>query len=248
MHRRGYRQFVVPGALRETLAAAVVRAAAHDWRRDEAAQMGEELADNDEPLAQWPLSVRRVVDPQCGGGTLLLEAALMSWEQRSGQLFCTRTFACEHWRTMPARSETEAAELARQIDFSLAPTVLGSDHDTSCVRASRGNAMLLGASERRAHKMFRQLDASALLRTVSESASDAVDTMLLCNAPFGWQVAEPNARARQQFLEQCATLRGTRAYVLLPHAVAAKFSERDARSLLQFSLAGKRVELLRLLS
>ena len=69
LHRRGYRKLAGPAQIRETLAAALVQ------------------------LSFWEAG-RPLLDPFCGSGTIVIEAALLGRNLAPGR---KRTFAAEHW-------------------------------------------------------------------------------------------------------------------------------------------------------
>lgn len=113
LHRRGWRQAVAKAPLRETLAAAMLRASRWDPRR---------------PL----------VDPMCGAGTIAIEAALLARRVAPG---LGRDFAFAAWPEHDAGAwdaERARAE-AEVLDRAPAP-IVGSDRDAGAVEAARSNA------------------------------------------------------------------------------------------------------------
>lgn len=80
LHRRGWRYATGKAPLRETLAAALLRASA--W-------------DKTSPL----------LDPFCGSGTIAIEAALMARGVPAG---AKRTFACQAWPSFDGKADDEA--------------------------------------------------------------------------------------------------------------------------------------------
>lgn len=115
LHRRGYRTRVGQAPLRETLAAACLRAAGYDGLR---------------PL--W--------DPFCGSGTLVIEAMAMAAHLAPG---FDRSFAFERWPTHDEQEYVAFREgLPRPRDPVVA--AFGSDRDPRAVAAARGNARAAG--------------------------------------------------------------------------------------------------------
>lgn len=118
LHRRGWRQSVTPAPLRETLAAAMVRASAVDG-----------------PL----------LDPLCGSGTLPIEAALRARRVAPGR---DRSFAFEKWPVHDARAFADLRLQARsqEVPWSGAPFE-GRDQDPAAVEAARQNARRAGVED-----------------------------------------------------------------------------------------------------
>jgi putative N6-adenine-specific DNA methylase len=117
LHRRGYRQEVSRGPLRETLAAALILA------------------------SRWDPSTP-FVDPMCGSGTLPIEAALLAMRVAPGR---NRAFACERWpAASPAVWERLRAE-ARAAALPAPPAPIGgADHNAGAVGVARRNAERAG--------------------------------------------------------------------------------------------------------
>jgi len=113
LHKRGYRDWIGPAPLKETLAAALIQ------------------------LSYWNPE-RVLVDPLCGSGTIPIEAALIGMNIAPGM---NRTFACEEWPVIPrqiwreARAETH--DLAR-YDRKL--SIMGTDIDGEILKVARRNA------------------------------------------------------------------------------------------------------------
>lgn len=119
LHRRGYRRETGKAPLRETLAAALLRAAG--WRGRES-----------------------LVDPFAGSGTLVIEAALLAARIPPGR---RRHFAMEQWPRLAAgaREALDAEADARRRPVSL--VLAGADRDAGAVRAARANARRAGVAE-----------------------------------------------------------------------------------------------------
>lgn len=116
LHRRGYREQTGGAPLRETLAASILRACG--W-------------ETHQPL----------VDPFCGSGTFVIEAAERALGLAAGR---RRGFALERW---PFVDAAELAGLRREgtpATLPPAPALYGSDRAAGAVRAARGNAARAG--------------------------------------------------------------------------------------------------------
>lgn len=113
LHRRGYRQEISRGPLRETLAAALILASGWD------------------PATPF-------VDPMCGSGTLPIEAALLSLRRAPG---LERSFACERWPSSNSHVwERLRAEARAQILPAPPALIVGSDRNAGAVNVARRNA------------------------------------------------------------------------------------------------------------
>ncbi len=120
LHRRGYREATAKAPVRETIAAALLRASEWD--------------------ATAPL-----VDPFCGSGTIPIEAALVALDCAPG---VRRHFAVEHWpgvrATLAAEVRTELAARAVAREHA---AIIGSDRDAGAIAAATANAMRAGVAE-----------------------------------------------------------------------------------------------------
>ena len=120
LHRRGYRLAQSQAPLRETLAAAVLRAAGYTGA---------------EPL----------LDPLCGSGTIPIEAALLARRRAPG---LTRAFAFQRWPGYDARQFEALRAAAREQELPRAPApIVASDAHAGAVTAARENAERAGLTE-----------------------------------------------------------------------------------------------------
>jgi putative N6-adenine-specific DNA methylase len=161
LHRRGYRTHVGQAPLRETLAAALLLKAGVQQER--------------------PIDV--LVDPMCGSGTLLLEAARIRRGQPAG---AQRSFAFEQ---LPFYNESQwqrlRAEAVAAADASGdAATYLGSDRDEAVIAAALANAAKLGLSD---SITFAQRDA---FDAVPAAAAGATHGLLVANLPYGHRLQD----------------------------------------------------------
>lgn len=123
LHRRGYRTLAAAAQLRETLAAAMVQ------------------------LSFWTPE-RQLVDPFCGTGTIVIEAAMIGRRLAPGR---NRSFAAEAWtatqgawRAAWTTARQEAAEAALA---SLPMRVIGCDADAESLKLARFHAQQAGVAE-----------------------------------------------------------------------------------------------------
>jgi 23S rRNA (guanine2445-N2)-methyltransferase / 23S rRNA (guanine2069-N7)-methyltransferase len=129
MHRRGWRRGQGEAPLKETLAAAVLL------------------------RGQWPrvhAEGGALLDPMCGSGTLVIEAALMAGDvapglQRHGDALPTRWsgFDVASWAAL----RDEAVERAATGRAALRPVFHGRDADPQAIATARANAIAAGVDD-----------------------------------------------------------------------------------------------------
>jgi putative N6-adenine-specific DNA methylase len=151
LHKRGYKQGVGKAPMRETMAALLLRACDFDGR---------------EP----------VVDPMCGSGTLVIEAAEWAVGLKPGR---DRRFAFEQLASFDAA----AWQVMRQGGSRRVPDVMffGSDRDAGAVRQAEDNARRSGVS---AFTRFRCQTVSAL------EPPDGAKGLVIVNPPYGARIGE----------------------------------------------------------
>lgn len=121
LYKRGYRAESNSAPIKETLAAAMVELS--KVRKD-----------------------HFVVDPMCGSGTILIEAALSAMKIFPG---AERSFAAENWACIPKElwaKERADARAMRITDCAFKAT--GSDIDEDSLRIAKSNAVKAGVADR----------------------------------------------------------------------------------------------------
>jgi len=119
LHKRGYRRLASAAQLRETLAAALVQ------------------------LSYWRPE-RPLVDPFCGTGTIVIEAALLGRHLAPGR---HREFAAEHWPMFSAEFWQTAREEADDLALPpLAERPMGTDIDAEALSLARYHAEQAGVA------------------------------------------------------------------------------------------------------
>ncbi|MFO0977485.1 MAG: MEKHLA domain-containing protein [Planctomycetaceae bacterium] len=119
LHKRGYREFVGPAPLRETMAAGLIQ------------------------LSYWNCD-RLLVDPFCGSGTIPIEAALIGRNIAPG---LGRSFIAEDWAWLDRRVWKEARTEAKDLKLPRMPEpILGFDHDPAAMRLSEKGAREAGVA------------------------------------------------------------------------------------------------------
>jgi putative N6-adenine-specific DNA methylase len=200
LHARGYRVAEVAAPLRETLAASVLGLAGWDGRR---------------PL----------IDPTCGSGTIVIEAALLALDLAPG-LVANRPPAIARW---PGYGEAEArmvaeliAEARARVRPRAAVQLVGLDRDPLALAAAEKNARAAGV----AHAIVWRLGDARQFAALSPPGD------VICNPPYGERVGattglEAFTRAFGQHLRR---LDGHRAFVLAPEKTQRWLAMRAAWS------------------
>jgi putative N6-adenine-specific DNA methylase len=158
LFKRGYRHTAGEAPLRENLAAGLLR------------------------LAGWSPGTP-LLDPMCGSGTLLIEAAEMSLARAAG---ARRSFGFEKLRNFDREAWLAQRESARQAARPAIPLpIWGSDVSIPALEHARQNLAHAGLSEAVSLKQVNVLDCVA----------PAESGMLVTNAPYGKRVGEDEALA-----------------------------------------------------
>jgi len=169
LHKRGYRPLMHEAPIKETLAAGMVSAAQYRFFGEEA-----------------------LVDPFCGSGTIVIEAALMALNIAPG---LNRAFSGETLSYIGKQAYDRAREEARDL-MDLTPMddiyFYGSDIDPKAVRVAENNAKAAGVSDFVRFKVsdFRDQTPEALL-----SWTNMKRQLILCNPPYGGRLLTPEAAA-----------------------------------------------------
>lgn len=158
LHRRGYRTHIGEAPLRETLAAAMLK------------QVG---------APDFSL----IVDPMCGSGTLLLEAARLLRRLPPGG---ERAFAFKRLPTFqPTLWERLKREAAAERQLQTA-TLLGFDSDPEVLKAAQANAARAGVED---GVRLGAADALTLpydaLKAAQADHGPHERALLVCNPPYG---------------------------------------------------------------
>ncbi len=154
LHQRGYRPASGRAPLRETLAAAIVMRCGWDFEK---------------PL----------LDPMCGSGTLLIEAAMMAANMAPGVnrkqwgFEFLEDFEPETWAEIKSEANVQARRGVKKLDTKF----FGFDNDTHVLKIARDNARRAGVESL---IEFNQGDAATLTRPEGFEQGTIV-----CNPPYG---------------------------------------------------------------
>ena len=162
LHQRGYRQYTVAAPLKENLAAAVLM------------------------RANWPAMIADhtpLIDPMCGSGTIVIEAACMAMNIAPG-LFRS-DFGFNAWQQHNEKLWSELrqqAQAARIGDTSLMPRILGFDSDAAAIEAARKNLALAGIEQ------FIELKQQAITYLTNQEYGNS--GLIVTNAPYGERLSD----------------------------------------------------------
>ncbi|TVP55998.1 MAG: hypothetical protein EA351_09290 [Gemmatimonadales bacterium] len=160
LHRRGYRRLTGSAPLRETLAAAALRASG------------------------WPFD-RPLLDPFAGSGTIVIEGALMARRIPPALATASRQppeFPFLEWEGAPAATWTDEVGRARDRILPGAPApILASDRDARSLEALAGNARAAGVEE------DLSVEQASMTRA-SMTGGDA--GWIVTNPPYGGRLGE----------------------------------------------------------
>lgn len=165
LHKRGYRLMQVQAPLKENLAAAILLRAG--W--GQIAKRGGSL-----------------LDPMCGSGTLLIEAALMAGNSAPG--LKREYFGFMGWlKHDEALWHTLREEAQQQATLGLAalPPIVGYDHDPDAIKAAFDNINRAGLCGK-VHVEKRELTAFA-------PTAKQPPGLVVVNPPYGERIGEVNA-------------------------------------------------------
>ncbi|MCF4173479.1 bifunctional 23S rRNA (guanine(2069)-N(7))-methyltransferase RlmK/23S rRNA (guanine(2445)-N(2))-methyltransferase RlmL [Vibrio sp. McD22-P3] len=154
LHQRGYRTEAGRAPLRETLAAAIV--ARSGWKEGQ-----------------------NMLDPMCGSGTLLIEAAMLAANMAPGvkrQTWCFEAledFEPEIWAEVKSEANVQARRGVKKTDSRF----WGFDNDPKVLRTAKENAKRAGVEEL---INFELGDASQVTKP-----AEFGEGVVVCNPPYG---------------------------------------------------------------
>ncbi|THK40667.1 bifunctional 23S rRNA (guanine(2069)-N(7))-methyltransferase RlmK/23S rRNA (guanine(2445)-N(2))-methyltransferase RlmL [Methylophaga sp. SB9B] len=167
LHKRGYRVSQTNAPIKEHLAAAILLS------------------------AEWPKLAREgwaLLDPMCGSGTFLIEAALMAADIAPG--LQRDYFGFLYWKQhdKAAWQQLKAdAERRRLSGLARLPMIMGGDQDKTAVTAAQANIEAAGLSDR-IQVIHRDLQNWA---TVAQTLPEV--GLLVSNPPYGQRIGDTNS-------------------------------------------------------
>ncbi|MCC0702431.1 class I SAM-dependent RNA methyltransferase [Clostridioides sp. ES-S-0049-02] len=169
LHKRGYREKANKAPIRETLASGLIY------------------------LTPWKAG-RTLVDPMCGSGTILIEAAMIGINMAPG---LNREFISEKWRTLDKKIWWDVRKDAfNKIDNESKFKIYGYDIDAECIDIARENAEIAGVDE---YIEFNVGDAT-------EFESEEEFGFIVTNPPYGERLEDKDS-VKQLYKELGYTFR-----------------------------------------
>ena len=151
LYKRGHKEEIGKAPMRETMASLFLRQCGYD-------------------------GIEPVVDPMCGSGTFVIEAAEIAAGLKPGR---SRRFAFEHLLSF----DVVAWQRLRDTGAGTKPAVrfFGGDRDAGAIRMSRANAERAGVA---AFTEFREQDVGELTRP------DGPTGLVMVNPPYGTRLGD----------------------------------------------------------
>ena len=194
LHKRGYRPVAGKAPIAENLAAALIMLT--PWKKD-----------------------RILVDPFCGSGTFLIEAAMMAANIAPGM---NRSFTAESWTNLiPKKSWYEAVNEAQDmIDDDIETDIQGYDADGEVLRTARRNAEEAGVG----HLIHFQQ------REVKDLSHPKKYGFIITNPPYGERLEEKETLPRiyKEFGDAFRKLDSWSAYMITSYEDAQRYFGRKA--------------------
>lgn len=194
LHKRGYRTLTSKAPITETLAAALIMLT--PWNKD-----------------------RILVDPFCGSGTFVIEAAMMAANIAPGM---NRSFISEDWKNIIPRkcwydTMDEANDL---VDHDVKVDIQGYDIDPEIVKAARTNAESAGV-DHLIHFQQRSVDALSHPKKYG---------FIITNPPYGERLEEKEnlPKLYRQIGERYAALDAWSLYMITSYEDAERYIGRKA--------------------
>lgn len=194
LHKRGYRLLTSKAPITEDLAAALIKLT--PWRAD-----------------------RILVDPFCGSGTFLIEAAMMAANIAPG---LNRSFEAENWTNIiPKKSWYNTADEAEDLaDYNVKTDLQGYDIDGDIVAAARENAKNAGVD----HLIhFQRRDVGALSHPKKYG-------FIITNPPYGERLEEKKdlPMLYGKFGEAASALEDWSVYIISAYEYTEKYFGKKA--------------------
>ena len=159
LYQRGFRKSSVEAPIRENLAAGIL--ALSGWKPGDT-----------------------LLDPMCGSGTFLIEAAMIALNQAPG---LKRNFGFEHWKDFDSvLFKNIKSEYQAQIKPLVFSHIYGSDEDLRAIRVTKGNLEEAGL------KIAVELSRKSFNDIVAPTKKG----VLITNPPYGVRIGEDEDLAK----------------------------------------------------
>jgi putative N6-adenine-specific DNA methylase len=152
LHKRGYRELAGVAPLKETLAASMLL------------------------ISRWNDSFE-LIDPFCGSGTILIEAAMIAQNIAPG---VNRSFVCETWPSMTGNIFNIVRDGARKSEKHKEIKLIGYDIDYRTLKVAMDNAKKAGVSQ---YIEFQKRD-------FMDFSTSTKYGFIVSNPPYGERIGE----------------------------------------------------------
>ncbi len=194
LHKRGYRTLTSKAPITETLAAALIMLT--PWNKD-----------------------RILVDPFCGSGTFVIEAAMMAANMAPGM---NRSFLSEDWKNIiPRKCWYDTMDEANDLVMNdVKVDIQGYDIDPEIIKAARANAESAGV-DHLIHFQQRSVDALSHPKKYG---------FIITNPPYGERIEEKKnlPELYRQIGERYAALDAWSLYMITAYEEAERYIGRKA--------------------
>jgi len=191
LHKRGYRKLAGEAPLKETLAAGLVLLSR--WQKEEI-----------------------LIDPMCGSGTILIEAAMLARNIAPG---LKRGFAAEKWPAIASEAWRDTRLAAHDcIDFNADLSLYGYDIDGPAIQDGKINA----------HNAGVEKDIVFAQKNIKELWIDRQFGSIITNPPYGRRMSDYHD-LNQVYLSINKTFRkkkGWSVYILTADSMFPKYFKR----------------------
>jgi putative N6-adenine-specific DNA methylase len=188
LHKRGYRIAVDKAPLNEVLAAGLIKLSAWDGKTN-------------------------LIDPMCGSGTILIEAALQGFGIPAG--YYRKDFGFTHWKDFDAAlwKQIQKDALNNQKDFE--HRIIGSDHSYKAINIAQENL-----KNAKLHK-----DIELNKSTFEDLNIPVKEGVLISNPPYDERLEEADIKGLYQMIgdQFKIKLKGFNAWILSGNLQVLKF-------------------------
>ncbi|MBP7497462.1 MAG: RNA methyltransferase [Bacteroidales bacterium] len=188
LHKRGYRQYSGEAPLNEVLAAGLILLS--DWQKD-----------------------CNFIDPMCGSGTLLIEAAMIALDIPAG--YYRKEFAFQRWRDYEPdlwnKVYNDAIKNIKEFDYN----IYGSDLSFNSIDIAKKNI--------RSAKLHKDIDL--LVKAFEEYEPPAEKGIIIMNPPYGERLKQNDIIAFYKSIGDVLKSKyaGYKAYIISSDKRALKF-------------------------
>lgn len=196
LHKRGYRVKNNEAPIKETLAAALIK------------------------LTRWQGDGRPLIDPTCGTGTLVIEAAMIAKNIAPG---VNRRFAAEGWNVINGKLWVDARDHAYEMERDdIESPIFGSDIDEEVIEIAKNNAANAGVED------FILFEHKNLLAIYNYTGAEK--GVIISNPPYGDRLEDKSSVEKTYRLlgDVCRKFTNWSYYVITSHEKFEELFERKA--------------------